>query len=319
MKTSVALCTYNGSRFLEQQLDSILNQTMQVDEIIVCDDRSTDDTLNILTRYKAKFSKIHVFKNESTLGSVKNFEKALSLCNGEFIFLSDQDDLWVATKVEDFIDYFTKHNEFAVLASSGFGIDENNNTISSPSVWDIPDLLEILKIEYNYFTLITQLVNVATGATMCLKKSFLNEVLPFPVSEWFHHDEWIATISSSMQKFAFLRDKKIYYRVHPNQQVGGVFMNINDEKHTHFIEMFGPLNRKFKFETYKKTLNNLTVCYKKNFLLYRLTKNDVFIENQKAIELKFQKTKRSMQQHYPLSALITNTLDRILKKRQLTC
>ena len=91
MKTSVALCTYNGEKYLREQLDSILNQTSAVDEIIVCDDRSTDNTVCILEEYQSKFPNLFfIYINEANLNSTKNFQKALNLCQNEVVFLSDQ-------------------------------------------------------------------------------------------------------------------------------------------------------------------------------------------------------------------------------------
>jgi Glycosyltransferases involved in cell wall biogenesis len=96
MTTSVALCTFNGEKFLRQQIDSILNQSMKVDEIVVCDDRSKDATIDILNGYQKKYPSVFkIYQNESNLGSVKNFERAVSLCSNEIIFLSDQDDFWI--------------------------------------------------------------------------------------------------------------------------------------------------------------------------------------------------------------------------------
>ena len=93
------MTTYNGQSFLEKQLNSILSQTIKVDEIIVCDDGSTDATHKILSKYESTgVLKFQV--NDSNLGFVRNFEKALSLCTGEYIFLSDQDDIWYPNKVE---------------------------------------------------------------------------------------------------------------------------------------------------------------------------------------------------------------------------
>ena len=87
MKTSVALCTFNGEKYLRKQLDSILEQTVAVDEIVVCDDLSTDATLSILNQYKETFPNIFkIHANEKNLRSVKNFEKAISLCENEIVF-----------------------------------------------------------------------------------------------------------------------------------------------------------------------------------------------------------------------------------------
>ena len=97
---SIAMATYNGEKYLAEQLDSILAQTVQDFELIVCDDCSSDSTAEILSRYAEKDSRIKIFVNEKNLGFVKNFEKAVSLCSGEYIALSDQDDVWFAGHLE---------------------------------------------------------------------------------------------------------------------------------------------------------------------------------------------------------------------------
>jgi len=102
MKLSVALCTFNGEIFLKEQLDSILNQSINIDEIIVCDDQSTDNTKQILESYKKDNPDLFkIYYNEKNLRSNKNFEKAIKLTSGDYIFLSDQDDIWKENKVEE--------------------------------------------------------------------------------------------------------------------------------------------------------------------------------------------------------------------------
>ena len=105
---SVALCTYNGAQFIREQLNSILCQTTNVDEIVICDDGSSDDTLSIINSYCSKTDIIRVYQNQDKLGVSKNFQKAIDLCHGDLIFLSDQDDIWQANKVQTFVDYFNK-------------------------------------------------------------------------------------------------------------------------------------------------------------------------------------------------------------------
>src|SRR5215467_4239016 len=99
-KLSVALCTYNGSRFLQEQLGSIGSQSRPPDELVICDDGSSDDTVDIIKRFalNAPFP-VKLEVNASNLGSTKNFELAVSLCCGDVIALSDQDDVWDATKL----------------------------------------------------------------------------------------------------------------------------------------------------------------------------------------------------------------------------
>lgn len=100
MKLSVALCTYNGESFLQQQLDSILQQELSVDEIVICDDGSTDRTISIIESYKQRYHypTFILEQNKKNKGVRKNFEYAISLCSGDIIFLSDQDDVWQCEK-----------------------------------------------------------------------------------------------------------------------------------------------------------------------------------------------------------------------------
>ena len=101
MKVSVALCTSNGQAYLQDQLESYLNQTRTPDELIVCDDVSTDDTIAILQEFarSAPFP-VQIYRNEKQLGYIKNFETAVVLCDGDIIFFSDQDDVWDPQKIE---------------------------------------------------------------------------------------------------------------------------------------------------------------------------------------------------------------------------
>jgi glycosyltransferase involved in cell wall biosynthesis len=98
-KISVALASYNGANYLKEQLESVYAQSLLPDEVIVCDDCSTDNSIEILNEYKEKYC-LTYFINEKNLGFVKNFEKAISLCSGDYIALSDQDDVWFPQKIE---------------------------------------------------------------------------------------------------------------------------------------------------------------------------------------------------------------------------
>ena len=259
-KISVAVCTYNGEKFLRQQIDSILNQTLKVDEVIVCDDGSTDKTPQILTDYQKKFPEIFkIYINEKNLQSVKNFEKAVSLCTGEIIFLSDQDDVWENNKVEVFNTFFMLNKQTDVLCSNGHIIDETDQKQDLYTVWDVPEFLKVNKQEIDYFKIFATIGNFATGAAMALRKSILPQVLPFPNIEGLHHDEWIALISSEQKKFAFLNEKLFSYRIHNEQQVGGISYPKNEASKEKLINRFD-YNKKAKtFRDFKikfRTLND---------------------------------------------------------------
>lgn len=101
--TGIAMTTYNGEKYLKEQIDSILNQTVSDFELIVCDDVSSDSTMDILNDYAEKDDRVHVFRNEENLGFLKNFEKAIRICldrGAEYVALSDQDDVWTENHLE---------------------------------------------------------------------------------------------------------------------------------------------------------------------------------------------------------------------------
>ncbi|WP_159479327.1 glycosyltransferase family 2 protein [Chryseobacterium sp. 18068] len=257
-KISVALCTYNGEKYIREQIDSILEQSLKVDEIVVCDDGSTDKTLSILAEFKNKFPdifKIHL--NEKNLRSVKNFEKAISLCSGEIIFLSDQDDVWENDKVKIFSDFFEDNQNVDVVCSNGFIIDENSLQQNLYTVWDVPRFLSENKKEINYFKIFATIGNFATGASMAIRKSFINQVLPFPTVEGLHHDEWIALVSSEQKKFAFLNDKLFSYRIHSEQQVGGISYSKDKTSKEKLINRFDYDKRSQLFRDFKIKLRTL--------------------------------------------------------------
>lgn len=224
MKISVALCTYNGEKYLKEQIDSILQQTHAVDEIVVCDDGSSDKTISILQEYSSLYPSIFkIHKNEVNLRSVKNFEKAITLCTGEIIFLSDQDDVWERNKVEIMVEYFNNHSDIHAIFTNGTIIDENNKPIKTYTVWDAPKFIEEKGNKVNHYKILTHLGNYATGASMAFKKELKERILPFPIIENFHHDEWIALVAAKKNALGYINTKLFAYRCHQNQQVGGIF------------------------------------------------------------------------------------------------
>lgn len=278
MKVSVAICTYNGERFLKKQINSILNQTIPVDEIIVCDDCSSDETKEILVEYNKQLPEIFkIHFNDVNLRSVKNFEKAISLCQNEIILLSDQDDIWNQNKVELFLKHFEKHPDTDVISSNAFIIDENDTIIDTNTIWDVVDFLEKRKIIYDYFKIFSLIGNFATGANMAFRKDFIKSTLPFPEKE-FHHDEWIALVSSSTDKFNFIREKTSSYRVHTSQQVGGVFFNKDKNTESQLSERFNIYNENDSFRLLKRRFSILKYKRKKIFFNIDYQNNEIFIK-----------------------------------------
>ena len=219
MKLSVALCTFNGGKFIEQQISSILNQTIKVDEIIVCDDKSADDTLLILKKLQVANPCIVIFENEINLRTTKNFEKAIQLCSGDYIFLADQDDLWNKQKVAKILTVFEENPHTEGVFSNANLIDENGSALSNKTIWNSVFFFENdMPKPINYIDLISKNGNIVTGATFCIKKEVKDFIFPF--SEKILHDEWIASLLAFRNTLYYSSENLISYRVHENQQVG---------------------------------------------------------------------------------------------------
>ena len=182
MKLSVALCTYNGAKYIEEQILSILDQTMPVDEIVVCDDGSTDETLLIINRIKEKsLAEIRVFCNETKLGVCDNFQKAVDLCRGDIIFLSDQDDVWYPHKVKTIVEWFEQHADKSVVFTNAELVNGEGKLATADKLFDRVGFSKKYRV---YFDAGCELsvfyyCNHATGATMAIKgKKVFPDIVP---------------------------------------------------------------------------------------------------------------------------------------------
>ncbi len=224
MKLSVAFIVYNGSNYMEQQLDSILNQTAKVDEIVVCEDHSTDNTRVILEKYnKANPGLFKILHNTQNLGSNKNAEKAIQHCTGDVVFLSDQDDEWLPNKVERTLQYFEQNPQINVVFSNGYLMNAQSEIDTQNALWDSMSFpFEQLK---NNPALLKEYINTiencTTGAAMAFKRNLAFLDKPFPSIKFLIHDRWISMNLSNDNSLGYIDDKLIKYRLHDKQQVGG--------------------------------------------------------------------------------------------------
>ena len=264
---SVALCTYNGEQYIEEQLRSILNQTVPVDEIIICDDISTDKTVEKI-REKIKKEKLNckikLSINESNLGVTKNFEKALSICNGDYIFLSDQDDVWKRDKVEKTINRFNGNPNCLLAFSDALLVDSAGKDLGR-SLWEItkPPLKE------KYSILDFTGARFVTGATVAIRKELLDYTLPMP--ECWIHDAWLAINASLYGEIDFIEEKLIDYRQHQNNIIGARKRTIIEQiKYTRdhidkSIKFRQTMNDRFS-SLYTMRANKMNTEEKKNIL-----------------------------------------------------
>ena len=218
------MATYNGAAFVREQLDSILAQTRLPDELVVCDDCSTDETVQILREYAERSRvPIRIFVNDANLRSTKNFEKAIGLCTGDIIALSDQDDVWMPHKLQIIERRFASEPDLGLVFSNGFLIDESGGAIPGDmwSRWRFNRGLQnsVRKGRKAYELLVSR--HFMTGATMAFRSSLRTLILPIPDGlDTFIHDRWIAVIVAGVARVSAIEDKLIAYRLHPQQQMG---------------------------------------------------------------------------------------------------
>jgi glycosyltransferase involved in cell wall biosynthesis len=198
---SVCIATYNGEKHIKEQLNSIIPQLEKNDEIIISDDASSDNTVKVIESYND--NRIKIFKNDRTIGVIKNVENCLKKSHGKTIFLADQDDVWVHNKVEICLNLLEK---FELIVSDCFVTDENLNIISD----------SFYKINNSQKTKVGALIrNSYLGCCMAFNRSILNKALPFPANIPMH-DIWIGNVAAFYYSVKFIPDKLIYYRRHGN-------------------------------------------------------------------------------------------------------
>lgn len=202
---SIALCTYNGERFLSEQLDSILAQSYKNIEVIATDDCSSDNTWGILQEYANKDKRLMPYKNEQNLGHTLNFEKAISLSKGEYVAPSDQDDIWERDKIATLIENV---GDAALIYHNSDFIDEqgqrigNSSLVSNHRIYDGESCLPVI------------LGNNIHGHTMLFSGKLKDYLFPF--DKGFSHDWAIAFAAFNLGSVKYLDKILVHYRQHQN-------------------------------------------------------------------------------------------------------
>jgi glycosyltransferase involved in cell wall biosynthesis len=220
-KVSVAIATYNGEKFVAEQIRSVLNQSRLVDQIVICDDRSTDSTYSILREHSHLLPPSSIIScNNERLGVVRNFEKALFLCTGDVIFLADQDDVWYYNKVEACMSLF-EENSSAGLVFSNAGLIDSDGLMLMGNTFNLCSFKPVASALRNSDQVKAFLLNPYSvlGMSMCMTREVLGDVLPFPsILCGKTHDTWI--LMTSLVKghsVAFTYEKLLSYRIHDFQ------------------------------------------------------------------------------------------------------
>jgi glycosyltransferase involved in cell wall biosynthesis len=222
LKISIACCTYNGEKYLSEQLESFAAQTRLPDEIVICDDCSTDSTRDILTAFAGRAAfPVSLCFNERNLGFLKNFEKAIALCTGDLIFLSDQDDVWRADKLELMEAEFDEGGQVGMVYADAELVDEALTPLNK-TMWQLsgftPEEQKSFVNGKAFDMLLTD--GYVYGSSMAFRSEFRDLILPFPTETHFIHDNWTALMVSAVAEVRLINELLIKYRQHGGQSVG---------------------------------------------------------------------------------------------------
>jgi glycosyltransferase involved in cell wall biosynthesis len=209
MKISIAMATYNGAKYLQEQLDSFISQTRQPDELVVCDDRSTDETVTILNRFaEAAPFEVKIIVNEENLGCTQNFNNALSLCKGDLIFLSDQDDVWLPQKIAKIEEIVEQDSYNQIFIHDAELVHED----LSPTGLTKQGQVSAAGLPESKFVI---------GCCMAIRQNFLKYLLPIPTIYPYFHDGWLAHFGRNLQRVRIIPESFQLYRRHGNNTSRG--------------------------------------------------------------------------------------------------
>ncbi|MEE1314241.1 MAG: glycosyltransferase family 2 protein [Faecalimonas sp.] len=216
---SVAMATYNGENYIEEQLASIYRQSRKVDEIVISDDASADGTIAKIQSFAKNYPdcKIRLFQNESNQGYKRNFQNALSLCEGDIIFLCDQDDVWKRKKVEVLTEFLEDNPEAALVSSAftqidGAGeiVDAHKNVYKKGLPKQVPVSVPIEDLIFH---------NISQGCSMAMRREIKDRYLQFFTDKLPH--DWMINIVAAMQKKCYFIDRALFfYRIHEKNTIG---------------------------------------------------------------------------------------------------
>ena len=221
---SIALCTYNGAAHLSAQWQSLLEQDLLPDEIVISDDQSTDGTKELLAELAATAPfPVRILENPTRLGSNRNFERALSACTGDLIFLCDQDDFWLPEKIATVTQYMVANPDIQVAFCDAWVTDEHLKN-NQGRMWEVVRFDAVAQDRWQSGESMEVLLdgNRMMGCASVIRKSFLGYVLPIPTDlpGDYIYDGWIALVAAAGNRIAYINKPLQLYRTHVQQQIG---------------------------------------------------------------------------------------------------
>lgn len=234
-RVSIAMAVYNGEKYIREQIDSILGQLNSNDELIISYDESTDGTWNIINEYASKDERIIVMRNPQR-GVVSNFQNALSKCSGQFIFYSDQDDVWMPEKVETVLEKF-KNPKVTVVIHDATLVDSQLDVIADST----------FAIRNGNTSLVRNFIRLSyIGCALAFRAEMLPIVMPLPTKKR-SHDWWTGTICSCLGKMDIIHTPLIMHRIHDDNATPKKRPPITYQLEVRWLIMSNAMLRCFKY------------------------------------------------------------------------
>lgn len=269
LTVSIAICTFNGEKYLQEQLDSIINQSYQNLEIIIVDDCSTDGTITLLKKYQTENTNIKLVLNEINIGFNQNFKKAIQLCTSDFIAIADQDDIWETEKIALLV---KKIGNNLLLYHDSAYIDENGNltgkSTSSHHRFVSGNCAEKL-IYYNCIS----------GHACLIKKELINLLPKYDPA--IYYDWWLAYTAACTGKIDYITNKLVRHRKHAESSTGQDKSDAKKLRVKHF-QLF--LNHPLTPNSLKVLLNKLITYYQQlNYIKFSLKLFKLLLANSSSL------------------------------------
>ncbi|ARK09909.1 glycosyltransferase family 2 protein [Fibrella sp. ES10-3-2-2] len=264
-KVSIALATYNGQKYLEDLLASLVEQSYPIYEIIVCDDISDDNSIKILNKYKLHLP-IKIYVNEKKLGVIKNFQRAISLCTGDWVACCDQDDVWMSNKLEISVNALNTLDESKpALVFSDLTVTDKDLVVITNSYWK---MININPLQTSLYSLLFG--NIVTGCTMLMNKPMCIEMIYIP-EEAIMHDYWAACIAFTYRNYKVIPQPTIFYRQHGNNVTTNTTVTI----YSRFLNLIKSLNGEFSNYLNPELKQAKVFYYKYNSIMSLEQKEDL--------------------------------------------
>lgn len=272
MKVSVVMSTYNGEKYIMEQLDSLRKQSKQADEVILYDDASTDNTVTVIQTYLKKYDlkSWRLYCGEENKGYISGFTQALRYATGEVIFLADQDDIWEVNKIRDMHHLMKKHSRILALNSSFTIVDEFGEKreerkvpFSSNNGWMLFKLVKKEKVAFVPEKYILK-NNISPGCTMAIRRKLLADFFSFDDGEKIPHDWKLNFLAAKSNGCFFWNRSLTKYRIHQTNAIGAEVNQVLTKQyriHTYEIrlngynaysEVFFNQKEKFGYQSYLK-------------------------------------------------------------------